>query len=104
MVNAAPTPLARGHMLKCRLGRWRSSTAEQWFCKPQVGGSIPLASSIPFSLVMADAPPSHILRPLRLIQRHTIDLGLKDVSLISNLGVQDYSCFQIEDPRKWPLN
>src|SRR5436309_16080154 len=28
------------------LGRWRSSTAEQRFCKPQVGGSIPLASSI----------------------------------------------------------
>ena len=24
---------------------WRSSMAEQWFCKPQVGGSIPLASS-----------------------------------------------------------
>ena len=28
------------------LTSWRSSTAEQWFCKPQVGGSIPLASSI----------------------------------------------------------
>src|SRR5712664_3953593 len=27
------------------LGRWRSSAAEQRFCKPQVGGSIPLASS-----------------------------------------------------------
>src|SRR6185436_5461531 len=25
---------------------WRSSMAEQRFCKPQVGGSIPLASSI----------------------------------------------------------
>jgi hypothetical protein len=31
-------------------GRWRSSTAEQWFCKPQVGGSIPLASSTLFPL------------------------------------------------------
>src|SRR6266571_1434805 len=29
------------------LRRWRSSTAEQRFCKPQVGGSIPLASSTP---------------------------------------------------------
>ena len=26
---------------------WRSSMAEQWFCKPPVGGSIPLASSKP---------------------------------------------------------
>jgi hypothetical protein len=29
------------------LAGWRSSMAEQRFCKPQVGGSIPLASSIP---------------------------------------------------------
>ena len=30
---------------------WRSSMAEQWFCKPQVGGSIPLASSTPSSTI-----------------------------------------------------
>ena len=40
---------------------WRSSMAEQRFCKPQVGGSIPLASSI----ISADnSTSSRIAEPL----------------------------------------
>src|SRR5438552_9960475 len=40
-------PVVKYATIALALGRWRSSTAEQRFCKPQVGGSIPLASSTP---------------------------------------------------------
>src|SRR3989442_199084 len=39
------SPVVKYATIALALGRWRSSTAEQRFCKPQVGGSIPLASS-----------------------------------------------------------
>ena len=41
------SPAACGNTLSMQYLKpgWRSSMAEQWFCKPQVGGSIPLASS-----------------------------------------------------------